>query len=74
MTTFIQFVIDALTAGSYYALFALGIALIFGIMQLVNFAHGELIMIGAYTLYARGRPGLPSLIIAAVVVVVAARS
>lgn len=51
MTTLIQFIVDALTAGSYYALFALGIALIFGIMQLVNFAHGELIMIGGYALY-----------------------
>jgi branched-chain amino acid transport system permease protein len=43
--------VDSLTAGSFYALFALGIALIFGIMQLVNFAHGELIMVGAYSLY-----------------------
>jgi branched-chain amino acid transport system permease protein len=46
-----QFAVDALTAGSFYALFALGIALIFGIMQLVNFAHGELIMAAAYAVY-----------------------
>ncbi|MGY1807726.1 branched-chain amino acid ABC transporter permease [Blastococcus sp. SYSU D00669] len=51
MTAVVQFVVDALTAGSFYALFALGIALIFGIMQLVNFAHGELIMVGGYTLF-----------------------
>jgi branched-chain amino acid transport system permease protein len=48
MTTVIQNIIDALALGSLYALFALGVALIFGIMRLVNFAHGELIMVGAY--------------------------
>ena len=37
--------------GSLYALLALGIALIFGIMRLVNFAHGELIMAGAYAVF-----------------------
>jgi branched-chain amino acid transport system permease protein len=43
--------IDAISTGSLYALFALGIALIFGIMQLINFAHGELIMIAGYSLF-----------------------
>jgi branched-chain amino acid transport system permease protein len=43
-----QYLIDALALGSLYALFALGLALVFGVMDLVNFAHGELIMIGAY--------------------------
>ena len=46
----IQHAIDAISLGSLYALFALGIAVIFGIMRLVNFAHGELIMAGAYVL------------------------
>jgi branched-chain amino acid transport system permease protein len=41
-------VIDSVSLGSLYALFALGIALIFGVMRLVNFAHGEFIMVGAY--------------------------
>jgi branched-chain amino acid transport system permease protein len=45
---FIQNIIDGLALGSLYALFALGIALIFGIMRLINFAHGELIMIAGY--------------------------
>ena len=40
--------------GSSYALYALGIALIFGIMRLINFAYGELIMVGAYTLVLIG--------------------
>jgi branched-chain amino acid transport system permease protein len=45
-----QHVVDALSVGSLYALLALGIALIFGIMRLINFAHGELIMVGGYAL------------------------
>lgn len=50
MQLVIQNAVDAVALGSLYALFALGIALIFGIMRLVNFAHGELVMIGGYTL------------------------
>jgi branched-chain amino acid transport system permease protein len=46
----VQGAIDAISVGSLYALFALGIALIFGIMGLINFAHGEMIMVGAYVL------------------------
>lgn len=45
-----QSAINALQLGSLYALFALGVALIFGIMRLVNFAHGEFIMLGALVL------------------------
>src|SRR5260221_14642738 len=45
-----QIVIDALSLGSLYALSALGIGLLFGIMRLVNFAYGEFITIGAYAL------------------------
>jgi branched-chain amino acid transport system permease protein len=50
MTEIAQYVIDALSLGSLYAVFALGIALVFGIMGLINFAHGELIMAGGYAL------------------------
>jgi branched-chain amino acid transport system permease protein len=46
----IQLVVDALSLGSQYALVALGIGLIFGIMRMINFAHGDLIMLGAYAL------------------------
>src|SRR5262249_8127820 len=48
----IQYLLNALSLGSLYALIALGIALIFGVMGLVNFAYGELIMIGGYALPA----------------------
>ncbi len=51
MTNVIQNAIDALSLGSLFALIALGIALIFGIMRLINFAHGELILVGGYTMY-----------------------
>jgi branched-chain amino acid transport system permease protein len=46
----IQNIIDALSLGSIYALTALGIGLLFGIMRLINFAHGDLITIGGYAL------------------------
>ena len=69
MTTFLQFLVDAVTAGSFYALFALGIALIFGIMQLVNFAHGELIMVGAYSIYLLHALPWPLIILLTVAIV-----
>jgi branched-chain amino acid transport system permease protein len=46
----IQLAVDALSQGSQYALIALGIGLVFGVMRMINFAHGDLIMIGAYAL------------------------
>ena len=51
MTQLVQNLVDGLGRGSTYALFALGITLIFGVMHLVNFAHGELLTISAYTTY-----------------------
>ena len=51
MTRVLQSLVDGLGVGSTYALLALGISLIFGVMHLVNFAHGELITVGAYTAY-----------------------
>jgi branched-chain amino acid transport system permease protein len=46
----IQTILDALSYGGLYGLAALGIGLVFGVMRLINFAHGELIAIGAYLL------------------------
>ncbi len=48
--------------GAVYALAALGIGLIFSIMRLINFAHGELIMVGGFMLY--GLAGQPYLVMA----------
>jgi len=55
----IEYAIDGVSLGSLYALFALGIGLLFGIMRLINFAHGELIMIGAYALFFIVSPPWP---------------
>ncbi|MGH3041359.1 MAG: branched-chain amino acid ABC transporter permease [Gaiellaceae bacterium] len=46
----LQTIIDAVALGTLYALVAMGIGLVFGVMRLVNFAHGELITAGAYAL------------------------
>jgi branched-chain amino acid transport system permease protein len=52
MESLIQTLVDAVSVGSLYALTALGIGLIFGVMRLINFAHGELITVSAYALLA----------------------
>lgn len=67
----LQSAVDALALGSLYALFALGIALIFGILGLINFAHSELVMAGAYALVLLSDVSVPIKIAAAVLVVVA---
>jgi branched-chain amino acid transport system permease protein len=46
----LQTIIDAIGLGALYALVAMGIGLVFGVMRLVNFAHGELLTAGAYAL------------------------
>jgi branched-chain amino acid transport system permease protein len=67
----IQHTIDALSSGSLYAMFALGISLIFGIVRLVNFAQGSIIMGSAYALLAvAGWPVILKLVVAIAVAVV----
>ncbi len=48
-TYFIELFLGGLTRGSIYALIALGYTMVYGIIQLINFAHGEIYMIGAFT-------------------------
>jgi branched-chain amino acid transport system permease protein len=72
MTEVLQHIIDGLSFGSLYALFALGIALIFGIMGLLNFAHGELIMTGGFTMVLLSSAGWIVMILGTLVVVVVA--
>jgi branched-chain amino acid transport system permease protein len=55
----VQQVINALALGSTYALLALGLAMVFSILGLVNFAHGELVTIAAYTMYLLNLEGVP---------------
>ena len=55
----IQQVVNALSAGSLYALMAVGLAMVFGILRLINFAHGDLMMIAAYRAVFCLGAGLP---------------
>src|SRR6266481_4106414 len=67
MDTFLQQLVNGVTAGSVYAVVALGYTMVYGIIQLINFAHGEVVMIGAMVaftvinLLAAG--GLPPLLV-----------
>ncbi len=48
MEQFIQQLINGISIGSIYALIALGYTMVYGIIKLINFAHGDILMIGAY--------------------------
>ena len=49
MEYFFELFLGGLTRGSIYALIALGYTMVYGIIELINFAHGEIYMIGAFT-------------------------
>jgi branched-chain amino acid transport system permease protein len=66
-----QTVVDAVGLGAVYALMAVGIGLVFGVLRLVNFAYGQLVMAGAYTLAFTATWPVPASIAACFVVVVA---
>lgn len=68
MSELLQNVIDAASLGSLYALVALGIALIFGIMRLINFAHGDLVMVGGYIMLSLAGQPWPILVGGAILV------
>jgi branched-chain amino acid transport system permease protein len=76
MDYFLELFVGGLTRGSIYALIALGYTMVYGIIELINFAHGEIYMIGAFTalivasvLTMSGMTGVSVLILAAVVAV-----
>jgi len=48
MTYYLQLVLNGIIAGSIYALFAVGLTMVYGVFRFINFAHGELIAWGAY--------------------------
>ncbi|HUH66153.1 MAG TPA: branched-chain amino acid ABC transporter permease LivH [Syntrophales bacterium] len=77
MNYFLELFVGGLTRGSIYALIALGYTMVYGIIELINFAHGEIYMIGAFTalivasvLAISGMSGLSVLILASVVAVI----
>ena len=69
MDIFLQQIINGLVLGSMYALIALGYTMVYGIINLINFAHGEVLMVGALTswtaigLMKEAMPGAPGWII-----------
>ena len=77
MEYFFELFLSGLTRGSIYALIALGYTMVYGIIELINFAHGEIYMIGAFTglivasiLTFEGMHGLAVLVLATVVAVI----
>jgi len=78
METLIQQIINGLVLGSMYALVALGYTMVYGIIGLINFAHGEVLMVGAMTSWSiigmmqESMPGTPGWIILLVSMMIAA--
>ncbi len=62
MELFVQQTINAISLGGTYALLALGLAIVFSVMGMINFAHGELMTTSGYTLLYCGLAGVPFLI------------
>ena len=48
MLQFFSYLINGISLGSVYAIIALGYSMVYGIAKMLNFAHGDVIMIGAY--------------------------
>ena len=77
METLLQQIINGLVLGSMYALVALGYTMVYGIINLINFAHGEVLMVGALTswtiigLMRDALPGTPGWIILLVAMLIA---
>ena len=55
MSTFLQQLVNGLSLGSIYALIALGYTMVYGVLRLINFAHGDVYMLGAYAGYFLSR-------------------
>ncbi len=61
--TFLNYLISGISLGSVYAIIALGYTMVYGIAKMLNFAHGDVIMVGAYICFiATSRYGLPPLV------------
>lgn len=64
--------INGLSLGSIFALVSIGLAMIFGILRLINFAHGDVLMVGAFATYFYAKTGLPFLAVAVLVMLTTA--
>src|SRR6186713_776528 len=54
MQTFLQNLLNGIAVGAIYALIALGYTMVYGILKLINFAHGDVFMIGSFVGYYAG--------------------
>lgn len=67
----IQYLINGISIGSVYAIIALGYTMVYGIAKMLNFAHGDIIMVGAYVVFmamsSGGVPALPAVLLSIVV-------
>ena len=77
MDILLQQIINGLVLGSMYALIALGYTMVYGIINLINFAHGEVLMVGALTswtiigLMQDSMPGTPGWLILIIALIIA---
>ena len=58
-TTFLQQLVNGASLGSMYALIAIGYTMVYGVLRLINFAHGDIMMVGAFMTYLATSMGMP---------------
>ncbi len=58
-STFLQQLVNGISLGSMYALIAIGYTMVYGTLRLINFAHGDIMMVGAFLVYLAVAVGLP---------------
>ncbi len=58
-STFMQQMVNGVSLGSMYALIAIGYTMVYGVLRLINFAHGDIMMVGAFIAYVAHAAGIP---------------
>ncbi len=58
-STFMQQMVNGISLGSMYALIAIGYTMVYGVLRLINFAHGDIMMVGAFVAYLANSAGVP---------------
>ena len=49
LSLYMQYIVNGITLGAIYSLIALGYTMVYGILKFINFAHGDILMVGAFT-------------------------
>src|SRR5258708_8244933 len=68
----LQLLVDGILVGAIFALVAYGMALVWGVMNLVNVAQGEFVLLGGYIVFFLARAGMPSLLAVPIAAIVTA--